>query len=232
MARNKTAHKRAEAKAGPQAAERSRSEKVRGFLREALFLGLLVLSVLSARSSLADHYYVPTGSMLPTVEIGDHLVVNKLAYGIRLPFTEVYLWRFQGPQRGDVVVLESPTDGTILLKRVVGLPGDRVRVVHGRLEIDGHPMPVEASGGLLFEDLDGVRHRIRLTAGGGPPLSPDLHGADASGMARIPEGRYLVMGDNRGESRDGRSFGFVRREAILGRAIAIYWRHGFVWRPL
>ncbi|MDF1565717.1 MAG: signal peptidase I [Deltaproteobacteria bacterium] len=210
----------------------TRAERWRGYLREVVFLGLLVLSVLSARSSLADHYYVPTGSMLPTVEEGDHLVVNKLAYGVRVPFTELYLWRFEGPRRGDVVVLESPSDGIILLKRVVALPGDRVRVQGGHLFIDGREMPVEADGDTLLEDLDGVRHQIRLVPDGGEGLSRLTHGADANGEAVVPEGTYLVMGDNRGQSRDGRAFGWVRREAILGQGLAIYWRSGFHWLPL
>ncbi len=228
---------------GDEAAPLTRAQKWRGFFREVVFLGLLVLSVLSARSSLADHYYVPTGSMLPTVVEGDHLVVSKLAYGVRVPFTGFYLAEFDGPQAGDVVVLESPTDGTILLKRIIALPGDRVRVAHGRLEKNGQPMPIlnlrevvnEETGARAMvgtEVLGEVKHDIRFVADGGPDLSPDIHGANATGVALVPEGLYLVMGDNRGESRDGRTFGWVRREAILGHAIAIYWRSGFEWRPL
>lgn len=192
---------------------------MRGFLREVVFLGVLVLAVLSARSSFADHYYVPSGSMLPTVEVGDHLIVNKLAYGFRVPFTDYYLVDFDGPHRGDVVVLESPADGTTLLKRVAAVPGDEVQVRRGQLILNGKTVPVEGDPGALIEDLGDHRHSVRLTQGGGPDFGP----------IRLPEGKYLVLGDNRGESLDGRAFGLVDHDRILGRAIAIYWRHGLVW---
>lgn len=213
-----------ERKSDEKPVPKTRGEKFRGYLREVIFLGVLVLVVLSARSSFADHYYVPSGSMLPTVEIGDHLVVNKLAYGLRLPFTEIYLWENGGPREGDVVVLESPQDGTILLKRVVGIPGDDVEVRGGKLTIDGHPIAVTDDAGKLREALGAHAHGIRLTYGGGPDWGPEKLGKD----------QYLVMGDNRGESHDGRAFGLVTRESILGRAVAIYWRKkgGFTWDSL
>ena len=197
--------------------------RVRGWLREGIFLGVLVLAVLGARASFADHYYVPSGSMLPTVHIGDHLIVNKLAYGLRIPGTEDYVWEFAGPRRGDVVVLESPQDGTTLLKRVVAIPGDTVEVRGGKLTINGKPVAVTDGKKGLLETLGKHTHPIRLTYGGGPIYGPTKLGKD----------QYLVMGDNRGESHDGRAFGLVTRESILGRAIAIYWRthHGFTWRP-
>lgn len=197
--------------------------RLKGWAREGVFLGVLVLAVLGARASFADHYYVPSGSMLPTVHIGDHLVVNKLAYGLRFPGTEDYLMEFAGPKVGDVVVLESPQDGTTLLKRVVGIPGDVIEVRGGKLSINGKPIAVvDGKKGGLIEDLGAHPHPVRLTYGGGPAWGPEKLGKD----------QYLVMGDNRGESHDGRAFGLVTRESILGRAIAIYWRnHKFTWRP-
>ena len=196
--------------------------RLRGWLREALFLGVLVLAVLSARSSFADHYYVPSGSMLPTVEIRDRLVVNKLAYGLRVPFTELYLMQFEGPQSGDVVVLESPDGGTILLKRVVAIPGDQVEVRGGKLTLNQTEVEVSGPEGQEMEQLGAVLHPVRLTSGGGPLLRPTT----------LPANHYLVLGDNRGESHDGRAFGLVKREAILGKGLAIYWRGGPTWRTL
>lgn len=192
-------------------------------IREAVGFGLLVGTILWARSSLADHYVVPTGSMRPTVEIDDHVVVNKLAYGVHLPFVRPYLIEGSGPGRGDVVVLDSPVDDIVLLKRVVAKPGDLVSVEGGRLAINGVPVPVSESEGSLFERLDDAEHPIRLTEGGGRDLP----------ATRVPDGKFLVMGDNRGESFDGRYFGFVERARIRGRAIAIYWHDGGpTWRPL
>lgn len=203
----------------PQAAPSGRARSV---IREIVFLAVLVLAVLSARASLADHYYVPSGSMRPTVEEGDHLVVNKLAYGLRIPRTNVYVIPRSGPRRGEVVVLSSPQDGTVLLKRVVAGPGDEIRVdASGRLHLNGRPVEVLEKDDAWYERLGDAPHTVRL---GSRPLEP-------WGPKRLPDGQYLVLGDNRGESQDGRNFGLVHRNAILGRAVAIYWRSGLTWLP-
>lgn len=196
--------------------------KARRIARELLMLAAFALVLMSARSSLADHYSVPTGSMLPTVELDDRIVVNKAAYGLHVPFTSTYVTRFDGPEIGDVVVLDSPEAAKVLLKRVVGVPGTRVEVRGGRIFIDDQPAPVEQRAGELYERLGGILHQVRLTRGGGPDYGP----------VAIPEGRYLVMGDNRGDSHDGRSFGLVSREAILGRAMGVFWRGGPTWDAL
>jgi signal peptidase I len=189
-----------------------------------LFPTLITLAVLLfARSSLADHYYVPSESMLPTVEVGDHVMVNKLAYGLRLPFTNRYLTSRRDAERGDVVVLDSPRDGVTLLKRVVARSGDQVEVRDGALRLNGRPVRVEGEGGALLEALGGKPHPLRLDGGGGPDFGPVV----------VPEGHYLVLGDNRGDSLDGRYFGFVRAEAVRGRAFAICVRGGRpVWEAL
>ena len=174
--------------------------------RELAVFAAVVLVLLTARSVLADHYKVPTGSMIPTVAIGDRLFVNKAAYGLRLPFTDTYMFEWEGPAAGDVVVLRSPEDGRTLLKRVVAIPGDRIAVRDGRIRIGGATVAVEGEGDQLREQLGGRWHRLRLTAGGGSDFGP----------RRIPPRKYLVMGDNRGESHDGREFGLVDREAIWG----------------
>jgi len=171
--------------------------------------------VLIGRSSLADHYHVPTESMLPTVVAHDHIIVNKAAYALRVPFSHVQVVEFSGPARGDVVVLESPESGIVLLKRVVAVPGDMVEVANGTLLFNGQPVPIEKKGGAVIEGL-GPGHGLRLDDGGGPNFGP----------VEVPEGKYLVLGDNRGNSRDGRFFGFVKREAILGRAVAVLAREG------
>jgi signal peptidase I len=179
-------------------------------------VAVAIAVVVTARSSLADHYFVPSGSMLPTVEPDDHVLVDKLAYGLRLPLRDNYALHFSPPARGDVVVLLSPDDGIVLLKRVVGVPGDRVTVTGGTLVIDGESVPVVERSGASIEELGAIDHAISLAAGGGPDFGP----------VRIPAGRYLVLGDNRGNSRDGRYFGLVSRDAIMGRAQGIILRHG------
>ena len=202
---------------------RSASQRRKKLLRETLTLAGLVLVLLSARSSLADHNVVPSSSMWPTLEIGDHILVDKRAYGLRLPFSHWYLTQASGPARGDVVVLDSPVDGTRLVKRVVAIPGDRVEVRAGRLWLNGQETETRLAPGGFEEVLDGRAHRLSLEAGGGPDCGPRTLGAD----------RYLVLGDNRGNSADGRTFGDVPRERILGRVLGVFLRQGnFTWIPL
>jgi signal peptidase I len=179
--------------------------------------------VLVARASFADHYRVPSGSMEPTVIVGDQICVNKAAYGLRVPATEKYVLEGSGPARGDVVVLASPADGEVLLKRVVAVPGDVVEVSGGRVVLDGQKVPVRQEPEGMVEELGGRDHPMSIDYGGGPDLGPTV----------VPAGSYLVLGDNRGNSRDGRSFGWVGREAILGKAVAVCLRDGKpVWRGL
>jgi signal peptidase I len=179
--------------------------------------------ILVARASFADHYQVPSGSMEPTVQVGDQICVNKIAYGLRVPASQSYVVRGAGPARGDVVVLSSPSDGEVLLKRIVAVPGDDVEVSDGRVAIDGVPAPVRQDDGGVVEELGGREHALSTEYGGGPDFGP----------TRVPEDEYLVLGDNRGNSKDGRYFGWVARGAILGRAVAVC-LHGRkpVWQPL
>jgi signal peptidase I len=180
-----------------------------------IFLGV----ALSARASLADHYVVPTGSMIPTVREGDRVFVSKAAYGFRLPLSFTWLARWSEPQRGDVVVLQSPVEDVVLLKRVVAVGGDEVTVLNGKLILNGQAVETTADS----EKLGEKAHSLSLKSGGGPNFGPD----------RVPKGKVLVMGDNRGNSKDGRMFGFVDESTVLGRAVSIYLRDGsLVWDRL
>jgi signal peptidase I len=179
--------------------------------------------VLVARASFADHYEVPSGSMEPTVAVGDQICVNKMAYGLRVPASQRYLVERRGPERGDVVVLASPTDGEVLLKRVVAVPGDVVEVSAGRVTLDGTPVRIREEDGVVVEELGGRQHALSTEFGGGPDFGP----------TPVPVDEYLVLGDNRGNSRDGRIFGWVARGGILGRAVAVCLHEGKPsWRPL
>jgi len=184
-------------------------------LRELCSIALTVVVLLVARGSLADHYVVPSGSMEPTVWVGDRIVVNKAAFGWRAPASDFWLGDVSLPERGSVVVLDPPDDGPVLLKRVVALPGDRVLVRSGQLILNGESVPVQGGPGEWVELL-GKPHGIDLSAGGGPDFGPRT----------VPAGYLLVMGDNRGNSRDGRSFGFVKLEKLRGKAVAVYSRQG------
>ncbi|WP_394847110.1 signal peptidase I [Pendulispora brunnea] len=192
------------------------------FLRDGVSVLAAAGLVFVTRSSFADHYHVPSGSMEPTIHTGDHILVSKMAYGLRMPLTHAKMVSFHAPSRGDVVVLDSPENGTVLLKRVVAVGGDRVAVHDGVISIDDVPQPtMSKDDGQLEESLDGHVHPLGSLGGSELPETV------------VPPGQLLVMGDNRGNSHDGRDFGFVPADTVLGRALAVFARQGILgWHKL
>jgi signal peptidase I len=195
--------------------------RLKGWIRELGWFALIIVGVLAARSSLADHYYVPSGSMQHSLYAGDRVVVDKRAYGLRLPFTLTTIAAAAAVQRGDVVIFDSPRDGKRLIKRIVAIGGDTAAIIDGHLIINGRSMGVP--GNALLEDFGGKLVSINLDGGGGPDF-----------VATVPEGQLLAVGDNRGNSLDGRIFGFVDEAEIYGKALAVYYRkgEGFAWLGL
>ncbi len=201
--------------------DRPRRRKLREWLRAFLVAFLVVAPF---RSAVADWNDVPTGSMRPTIEPGDRILVDKLAYDLRVPFTMVRLAKWSDPARGDVVVLDSPVDGIRLVKRVVAVPGDLVELRSGRLLVNGEPAEYEQVGRevgeagpapILRETVDGRTHLVRW--------EPSRPARRNLGPLRIPTDRYLLLGDNRDNSADSRVFGLVERELIVGRAVGVVW---------
>lgn len=191
-------------------------------LRELLFVALLALVLFSARSSLADHYVVPTSSMEYTLMPGDRVLVNKLAYGFRVPFTDWRLTDGGSPEPGEVVVFDSPETGKRLIKRVVGAGGDTVEIRNEHLYLNGRSTAIAPDD---WTERIGEREvELNLSNGGGSRYGP----------VTIPEGQVLVMGDFRGNSHDGRWFGLIDESEIYGRGVAVFLRRddGFVWLPL
>lgn len=192
-------------------------EEVRVFL-------VMVLVISSLRSALADWNDVPTGSMKPTIEEGDRVVVNKLAYDLKIPFTTVNVFTWGDPGRGDIVVLFSPVDRTRLVKRVVAIPGDRVAMIENQLFVNGRVAPVSGLTGPLDdprqgpafvadESLPGRRHKVMFT--------PQVPAVRSFAPIIVPGRKYFVMGDNRDNSNDSRFIGFVDRRQIVGEATAV-----------
>ena len=204
-------------------------ERLMKFWQEWVKSLLIVILVVGGfRSAVADWNDVPTGSMKPTILEGDRIVINKLAYDLKVPFTSWRLIRWGRPARGDIVVLFSPADGKRLVKRVVGLPGDTLVLRNNRLLINGAPLdyePLAASSVGPFQHGDRPRRVLaseRLGATEHPVMiTPDLPAMRSFGPIRVPDGDYFVMGDNRDESGDSRYFGFVPEDRIAGRATAV-----------
>ncbi len=188
---------------------------------------LFVAVMMVFRSAVADWNQVPSGSMQPSILVGDRIVVDKLAYGLRLPFTMTRLATWRGPARGDVVTFTSPEDGRLLVKRVVAVPGDRISLQHNRLTVNGvtaayQRVPTAEApfrpppGYTLFRESLLGSGRLVMLHNGGPA-------GFASSFAAlvVPEGRYMMLGDNRDNSRDSRFIGLVPRRNIIGQATAV-----------
>ena len=182
----------------------------RGFVLFMVLFGLF-------RTAVADWNPIPSASMRPNLLEGDVVLVNRLAYNLKLPLTDIVLARTGEPQRGDVVTFSSPKDGTRLIKRLIALPGDTVVMRDKQLRINDEPAqyalvgtPSTATELPVDETLSGSERRIQwLTA----------HGrADDFGPLVVPAGHYLMLGDNRDNSADSRYFGFVPRNLLIGRA--------------
>ncbi len=181
-----------------------KEKKRRSALKEYVqaFLSAILLALV-LRTFVVQAFTIPSGSMLQTVQIGDYLLVNKFAYGIKVPFKDTFLWQREGPRLGDIIVFKYPRDPSVdYIKRVVGLPGDVVEMRNKQFYRNGQA---------VHEDY--IQH-----------LYPHLIGRlDNVGPLTIPEDSYFVMGDNRDNSEDSRAWGFVPRAAIHGKAWRIYW---------
>lgn len=192
----------------------------RGFLIFMLAFGLI-------RTAVADYNPIPSGSMHPNILEGDVVLVNRLAFQLKVPLTDVVVARLGEPQRGDIVTFASPKDGTRLIKRVIGLPGDVVAMRDKRLTLNGQPADYDALG-LSSEPLSGDRTaiamRVRETVGGQPHevqwLNAIASAADF-GPVEIPADHYLMLGDNRDNSADSRYIGLIPRDLLIGRASRI-----------
>ncbi|MDR5809589.1 signal peptidase I [Caballeronia sp. LZ019] len=202
----------------------------------------VILAVFVVRSFIVEPFKIPSGSMVPTLLVGDFILVNKYEYGLRLPITNTKLTEGKPLTRGDVVVFRYPKDESVdYIKRVIGLPGDTVAYENKHLTINGKPVPEAAQPDYFdderigyakqfVEDLDGRKNAILNN----PQVPPFVVGADdfpyrdncvynAQGVTcKVPPGHYFMMGDNRDNSADSRYWGFVPDKNIVGRAFFIW----------
>src|SRR5258706_14383167 len=207
----------------------------------------VILIVFLLRSFLVEHFKIPSGSMMPTLLVGDFILVNKFTYGIRLPVINRKILDIDLPQRGEVMVFRYPENPTLdYIKRVVGVPGDSVEYRNKRLSINGQLIQVDKAddyqyvdGGLSYvntarfwETLGEHRHSIIIN-----PEAPALQLAGVKQFPRreycdyngqefrwlVPPGYYFMMGDNRDSSSDSRYWGFVPEQNIVGKAFLVWW---------
>ena len=205
----------------------------------------IILIVLVVRSFVVEPFRIPSGSMMPTLLIGDFILVNKFAYGVRLPVLNTKFLDTGSPQRGDIAVFRYPENPKIdFIKRIVGVPGDRIAYHNKVLYINGEPVPLRyvesyvgtGSGSVmtgarrLYEEVNGVGHDVLVMPG------RNVFGGDFDYV--VPEGHFFAMGDNRDNSRDSRAWGFLPEENLVGKAFLIWmnwdWQQDGVinWRRL
>lgn len=172
---------------------------------EAIIIALLL--ALFIRTFVVQAFKIPSGSMLPTLQIGDHLLVNKFIYGIKLPFSGQTLVPISQPDRGDVVVFRFPKDPSIdYIKRVIGVPGDKIEIKNKEIYLNDKKA----------KDSHSYFTNSQILPAGASPR-------DNLGSFVVPEGKIFVMGDNRDNSYDSRFWGFVDHKAVLGQAFILYW---------
>jgi signal peptidase I len=206
----------------------------------------VILAVFVLRSFLFEPFKIPSGSMIPTLLVGDLILVNKFTYGVRLPVINTKLTEGHAPQRGDVMVFRYPPKPSLdYIKRVVGVPGDEVAYLNKKLMINGQPVPKQPLSDFFdedamlyfkqFEEVLGERHHRILNDDNRPALIP---GADdfqykqncrysvEGVVCKVPDGHYFMMGDNRDNSLDSRYWGFVPDRNIVGKAFFIWMNFG------
>jgi len=211
----------------------------------------VIVGVFLLRSFLFEPFKIPSGSMVPTLLVGDLILVNKFDYGVRLPVLNKKVIANNDPQRGDVMVFRYPPDPRLdYIKRVVGVPGDEVAYLNQKLTLNGQPVPVKALG--EFYDEDSLRYAPQFSEKLGEkdhrilvdPRRSSFFGMDsprfpfaencrysAEGVTcKVPEGHYFVMGDNRDNSQDSRYWGFVPDQNLVGRAFFVWMNFGNLGR--
>jgi signal peptidase I len=209
----------------------------------------VIIAVFVLRSFLFEPFKIPSGSMIPTLLVGDLILVNKFEYGLRLPVLHTKITQGHAPQRGDVMVFRyPPKPSQDYIKRVVGLPGDEVAYLNKTLTINGQPVSKHAMATFLEEDsmqyrpqfeeeLGGKKHlllnyedRPAYIQTGAFPQSDNCRYSIEGVVCKVPAGHYFMMGDNRDNSLDSRYWGFVPEENIVGRAFFIWMNFGDIKR--
>ncbi len=191
-------------------------KSVKTFIKENISFLILIIALFSVRSSLADWYDVPSGSMEPGIMVGDRIMVNKVAYTLEFPFTDTVLANTGNIEKGDIVIIDSSAADMRLVKRVVATAGDTIALQNNRLYINGERAewtPSTNGEDLMVEAVAGHQRIIKVM-----PVEPQF---PSFKRITVPEGHILVMGDNRNNSVDSRYYGFIPISEVQGRAFAV-----------
>ena len=199
----------------------------------------VILLVLILRSFMMEPFRIPSGSMMPTLLVGDFIMVNKFSYGLRLPVTHQKILDIGEPERGDAAVFRFPKDPSVdYIKRVVGLPGDVIGYSNKTLYINGEAAPQELldtyQGTGAGFNMSGNNYISEKFADSLHHILVDPNKPSQLGEMAVPEGHYFVLGDNRDNSNDSRFWGFVPEENLVGKAVMIWmsWDQGVAWQRI
>jgi len=201
-------------------------------------IGAVVFVALCLRSFVVEAYQIPSGSMIPTLQVGDHIFVNKLVYGVRIPFTEIkFATHYREPQPGEIIVFTHPRDhNEDLIKRVVAVGGDEVLVRDNIVYVNGKAAARRDAGETRYWDYDegtqewsqkdGEAFAQKIGPASFTTLQDPTRPPSNFGPVTVPKGKLFVMGDNRDNSADSRFWGFVPLNLVRGRAMVVWWSHG------
>jgi len=194
----------------------------------------IVFIVLILRSFIAEPFRIPSGSMMPTLLVGDFILVNKFTYGVRLPVLNTKVVELNSPERGDIVVFRFPKNPTVdYIKRVIGVPGDKISYYNKIVYVNGKQAKQASLGSYQGVgqgvNMTGAEHFVENLAGGEHSILVKHGLPSVEGVFVVPDGQYFVMGDNRDNSNDSRYWGTVPEENLVGRAFFIWmswdWQH-------
>lgn len=205
-------------------------------VKEMKSIAILVLAIFAFRSTFFEPFRIPSGSMIPTLNIGDFILVNKFSYGFKVPYSDmytdpIYVTQFESPKRYDVVVFKYPPEpGINFIKRVIGLPGDEIEMINKVVYLNGQQVNATADSGpatsVFAKSFDDIQVNFYKFKNDQVDFyfqnSVKETQADTIPKFKVPEGHYFVMGDNRDFSADSRYWGFVPKENIKGKALLVW----------
>jgi len=241
---SRPAEDKTKAGARERAAEEATGRASGGIGEQISTLLVAVLIALCIRAFVIEPYRIPSGSMFPTLLVGDHLFVNKFIYGIKLPFSDLRLPGLRAPERGDIAVFTVAQQGSQtypadqrpdfpreeFVKRIIGLPGDRIAFHAGRVFVNGEPIEAQPLNETFLDDAGNTLAVSEVTLGDRHFRTLDDPNVNFPGMAdtiTVEPGRYFLLGDNRDHSKDSRFWGTVRLAEIKGPAFVLYWSWDF-----